>query len=100
MLDPIASSPLDSTGQSLLATNTPPSKLTYGDSDGQWDSGCSDINDPPDLISFGESSENSCSFNDDPSTSTDVELTDDNEHHQQFQLEMTEEIDLDQIEKD
>ena len=58
----------------------------------QWDSGCSDTNDPPDLISFGES-ENSCSY-DDHSVIIDEETS------QQFELEMGSELDLEQIEKD
>ena len=61
----------------------------------QWDSGCSDSNDPPDLVSFGES-ETSCSYDD-----SSVLIDDDDEVVlPQFELEMGAELDLEQIEKD
>ena len=68
----------------------------------QWDSGCSDTNDPPDLIAFNEPSEDRYSFNDDSKTGHGVVAIDADtmEETQQFELEMGTELDLDQIEKD
>ena len=63
------------------------------------DSGWSDVNDPPDIVAFIGSEDTSCSC-DEPEHGCDKTTNASAAEEQVFELEMNNDIDLEQIEKD